>query len=446
MLIVQPEPGRHCYAHISSHDLVHWRHHPLALEPGENDTAIFSGGAFIDTDGTAVISYWALSENGGVYLATSTDDELDTWAKSPHNPIIPQNEHGYVETESGALYACADPSDIWMHDGRYYILTGNLPVLSHFGRNRDIEEHKGDTAYLFVSDDMIRWKYLHRFYASRREWTGDNEDCMCPDFFPLGDRHMLLFISHNHGCQYYIGRYENDRFLPETHGRMTWEDYHFFAPETLVDDRGRRILWAWIRDGREDAAIKKLPWHGTLSLPRVLWLGDDKTLRMAPPEELEALRTNPRKLGALTVPADGEVALDVVRGNGIELITEMESDNAAQFGVRVCCSPDGEEQTAVYYDAEEKKLKIDTTRSSLGYEGPTCIEGGPLELREGEPLRLRVFVDRSVVECFANDRQAVTRIIYPTRSDSLGVAIFSRGGKTNVKSMEAWDMAPSNPW
>jgi len=56
MLIVQPKTSYHCYAHISSNDLVHWRHHPIALEPGEIDTAIFSGGAFVDRDGIPTIS------------------------------------------------------------------------------------------------------------------------------------------------------------------------------------------------------------------------------------------------------------------------------------------------------------------------------------------------------------------------------------------------------
>ena len=43
MYIVQTSKG-HCWAHISSKDLVHWRHHPLALEPGEANDGIFSGG------------------------------------------------------------------------------------------------------------------------------------------------------------------------------------------------------------------------------------------------------------------------------------------------------------------------------------------------------------------------------------------------------------------
>jgi beta-fructofuranosidase len=55
-------------------------------------------------------------------------------------------------------------------------------------------------------------------------------------------------------------------------------------------------------------------------------------------------------------------------------------------------------------------------------------------------------VDRSVVEVFANDRQAVMRRIYPTRSDSTGVRLFSRGGGARVRRLRAWDMSPSNPW
>ena len=442
--IVQTEKG-HCWDHISSHDLVHWRHHGLSLEPGGVDEGIFSGGAFVDKDGVPTISYWGLGKNAGICLATSTDPDLGVWTKSPHSPAIPQTAPGIFEGNDGLVYGAADPSAVWMHEGRYTMLTGNLLVLRAYGLERGLDQHKGDTAYLFVSDDLIHWEYLHPFYTSSRAWTREDEDDMCPDFFPLGDRHMLLFISHNLGCQYYLGRYENDRFCPETHGRMTWVDNAFFAPESLVDDRGRRIMWAWVFDGREPATRAASGWSGTLSLPRVLWLGEERTLRMAPPEELVVLRTKPRTCASLIVPADGEVRLEEVWGNSLELAVEMRLGGAAQAGVKVCCSPDGAEETLVYYDAVEKKLKVDTTRSSLG-EGPKLVEGGPLALGEGEPLKLRVFVDRSIIEVFANDRQAVTRCIYPTRPDSLGVSLFCQGGPVEAPSVQAWEMAPANPW
>ena len=122
----------------------------------------------------------------------------------------------------------------------------------------------------------------------------------------------------------------------------------------------------------------------------------------------------------------------------------MSGDGATRYGLKVRCSPGGEEQTLVYYDAETKKLSIDTRKSSIG-DGPKSIEAGPLELKPGEPLKLRVYVDKSVVEVFANGRQAVMRRIYPTRSDSLGVVLYSEGGPTKVTKLEAWDMMPSNP-
>ena len=111
--------------------------------------------------------------------------------------------------------------------------------------------------------------------------------------------------------------------------------------------------------------------------------------------------------------------------------------------MKVRCSPGNEEETLIFYDADAKKLKIDTRKSSLTDKVKT-VEGGPFELAEGELLRLRVFVDKSIVEVFANDRQAVMRRIYPSRSDSLGIELFARGGSCQVPLLEAWEMMPSN--
>jgi beta-fructofuranosidase len=444
MYIIQTEKG-HCWAHISSLDLVHWRHHPLALEPGGIDIGIFSGGIFVDREGTPTITYWGLGESAGVCLATSHDDDLEVWTKIPENPVIHQSSLGIALTADGEPYGAADPSAIWQHKGRYYMLTGNLLVMREYGWKQGIEAYKtGDTLYLLVSDDLIHWEYLHEFYQSTRTWTRDDEDNMCPDFFPLGDRHMLLFISHNIGCQYYIGRYADDRFTPETHGRMTWVDNAYFAPESLLDDQGRRIMWAWIRDGRSPEACAASGWSGTMSLPRLLWLGEDKSLRMAPVPELDGLRYRPQSVAAQEVGADAEVVLEGIAGNSLELNLEMESAEAHAFGLKVCCSPDGAEQTTIYYDALEQMIKIDTTYSSLG-EGPKVVEAAPFTLAPGERLKLRVYLDTSLIELFANDRQAVTRQIYPTRTDSTQIRLFSQGGLTHVGPVQSWHISPTNP-
>lgn len=77
-----------------------------------------------------------------------------------------------------------------------------------------------DTVFLFRSTDMVDWKYVRPFYEPNREWTGPEEDCACLDFLRLGERHMLLCISHLRGCRYYLGRYEDEAFVPEEHHRV----------------------------------------------------------------------------------------------------------------------------------------------------------------------------------------------------------------------------------
>lgn len=444
MYIVQTDKG-HCWGHVSSHDLVHWRQHPLALEPGGMDEGIYSGGIFIDQAGIPTITYWGLGDKSGICLATSQDENLDTWIKHPANPVIHQTARGLTVTPDGEPIGVADPSAIWVHNGRYYMMTGNLLVLRAYGLEQGIEEHQGDTTYLFVSDDLVQWEYLHRFYTSDRAWTRADEDNMCPDFFPLGDRHMLLFISHNIGCQYYIGRYADDKFYPETHGRMTWVDNTYFAPESLVDVQGRRIMWAWVKDGRSHTTQEASNWSGVMSLPRHLWLGDDHILRMAPVPELMALRSHPQEFHDLDVEADNDLILKGVTGDSLELDLHFAAPEADQVGVKVACAPDGTEQTTIYYDRAAGQLCIDTTQSSQG-EGTRVIEAGPLTLAPGEALHLRVLLDKSVLEVYANERQAVVRNIYPTRADSRMVRLFARHGEATLTQGTAWTMMPANSW
>ena len=226
---------------------------------------------------------------------------------------------------------------------------------------------------------------------------------------------------------------------------MSWVDNSFFAPESLVDDRGRRIMWAWILDEPLFGARTTHGWSGTLSLPRVLSLGEDGLLRMDLPEEIEALRYGEVQKGPFVVPADEEAPIDGVAGNSLELLVELESAAASQFGVKVCASPDGQEETSVFYDAEEKLLKVDTRRSGPE-DTPKAVEAAPFELKPGERLKLRVFVDKSVVEVFANGRQAIARRIYPSRQDSVGVRVFSGGADARVHSLKAWKITASNPY
>ena len=142
---------------------------------------------------------------------------------------------------------------------------------------------------------------------------------------------------------------------------------------------------------------------------------------------------------------------------------EVDVAEAGEFGVKVRCSPEGEEQTAIVCNPSAKTLGVNISKSSLDtsiryiyYRNESATkrvpenkrvvtaQEAPFELLPGESLKLRVFLDRSVLEVFANGRQCVTQRIYPTRGDSLGVTLFSSGGSVDVKSVDAWDMAPAN--
>ena len=72
------------------------------------------------------------------------------------------------------------------------------------------------------------------------------------------------------GCRYYMGQWKNEQFHPTVHEKMSWVDNSFFAPESLLDDQGRRIMWAWIFDGPGFNTRMDYGWSGTMSLPRVL--------------------------------------------------------------------------------------------------------------------------------------------------------------------------------
>lgn len=439
--IFQDERG-HCWGHASSADLLHWRHHPPALYPGpgDPDRGIFSGNCFVDREGRAAILYHGVE--AGNCIAVSGDDALEHWTKLPENPIAANP----VEGGPGyGVYATWDPHG-WLEGDTYYAIFGSHPA-------------SRAPATLFRSKNLTDWEYLHPILEREMPGVAEDDDLSCPDFFALGDRHMLLCISHKRGCRYYLGRWEDERFHPESHHWMNWPGGTCFAPESLLDDRGRRIMWAWVLDRIPVGMMTRHGWSGTMSLPRVLSLDGDGALRIEPVEELAGLRTAHRRAERAGLAAGQELAPAGIRGDSLELDVTMRPGETGRCGVHVLRSPDGEERTSIVYDAAAGRLIVDFSRASLdtgiGY-GSFIMGGGenplvtaqeaPFRLEPGEPLRLRIFVDRSIVEVFANGRQCVTQRVYPTRSDSKGVTVFAEGAPAVLESLDAWTMSATNPW
>ncbi len=432
-------PGKRSWGHASSKDLVHWKDLPIALTPtlgGPDHRACFSGGV-VDNDGVPTIVYFGVGD--GICIATSDDDML-IWEKSPHNPVIPA-------PKGGEEWKTHDPC-AWKDGNYWYLVSG-----SNVGAPpRDIGSSR-DAAFMFRSPDLINWDYMRPLYE-----PGDESDCAVPDFFQLGDKHMLLFASHTRGAQYYIGAYADQRFTPEIHGRMNFttfgplgKDMHIsgdlIAPISWESPDGRRIMIAWISEGRTKEVEETSGWSGIMSLPRVLSLTDGGILQIEPLPELEVLRRERRSFTNLSIKAGSSTDLKEVRGDCLELVVEFEYSDYGEVGIKVCCSPDGSEETVVTYIYAEQSLELDVGRSSLSSDvvGSTT-QRTHLELGPDEPLKLRVFVDRSVVEVFANDRECLTKRIYPTRPDSLGVQVFAMGNDASLRSLDAWQMSSIWPF
>jgi len=449
--------GNH-WGHLTSTDLVHWYNRPDALIPLEDDYGCYSGGAFVDDDKTAYLSFWKFpsrnedGDNGGIAIAYSRPP-YDKWERL--QPIAiegSRNPWGTIDLQINGKtehIGCADPSNIWKANGYYYLQTGNKCVLDAYGRDENSDPHyQGDWTDLFRSKDLKTWEHVHRFYINDREnpdWPDKTEDDMCPSFLPLFDtkengkptgKWLQLFISHNRGCQYYIGTLEDETFVPETHGRMSWNDNAYFAPEALIDDKNRHIIWTWLQDNIQDD-FKTYGWSSVYAFPRTVWLENDR-LCMAPAAELDLLQYNHH------IPQIySDNSFNLKNSKLFRLKAEIKAGTQDKTGFSIRISNDKKYHTDIYYDNENKLLVFDSTNS--GIYGWKIKEEAPFMLSEDENLKLDIFADNSVIEVYANERQAICRRIYHANADDcIGFKLI--GDKNSLTKIQAWEMSPANPY
>jgi sucrose-6-phosphate hydrolase SacC (GH32 family) len=94
-------------------------------------------------------------------------------------------------------------------------------------------------------------------------------------------------------------------------------------------------------------------------------------------------------------------------------------------------SADGKHKTVAYFDMASGDMGTAGLIHNGGHRGPAG-------LAPGEPVRMHVLLDRSVLESFTNGR-AVTERMFPDPL-SLGVDVFAEGGKVRLRSIDVWEM------
>ena len=339
-----------------------------------------------------------------------------------------------------------DPSG-WKDSDTYYALIGN---------KNHRPGYEGDSTSLFKSKDLKQWNYVGPFYKSSRRWTAEVEDSACSDFFRFGEKHMLLMHTHHpfNKCQYYIGDYENETFYPEINGQLSHLGSMLSGPETLIDDKGRRLFWGWIADARD---ADKYGWQSIMTLPWHLKPTANNRLTIEPATELEFLRYNPFQVEDLFLDAGQEIIVDGFASDCMELKLTIEPQSAQRFGLKLFCSPDLEEETVIRYDVKQQAFVVDFENASndrtLSYRcGREVLEPGrfrqtvPFALEGDQVLELDIFVDKSVIEVFVNSELCVVQRVYPMRPDSKQVRLFCEDGQIAVRNIVKWEMDATNPW
>ena len=359
----------------------------------------------------------------------ASDHSLSSWEK-PY-PVVPKG--GPEGKDVDLLY---DPDGLLIGDTYYaYSAEEGLPLCR--------------------STDLTNWSYVGPLMQRDLPEVALGEDLSCANLFPLGDRWMLLCISHSIGCRYYIGDWdaEAERFVPESHGRMNWRrrgqsltdpGYRdFFAPESVLTPDGRRVMWAWLCTLHEEIDRKTVQ-----SLPRELSLADDGSLRIEPLRELESLRYDGVTLTDLIVGAPGENGAanradhlaDIV-GDSFEIAVHIDRAEAdrKRFGFLLYAG-EGNEGLPVIVRPESGTISVGET------EAPFAVA----DLPPGEDVELRIFADKYLVEVFINGRQAALTAYMDYRGGTTLKGYVFPGifpgdqNQTAIRRLEIWKLKPTN--
>lgn len=383
--------GHMSWGHAVSPDLLHWRHLPVALSE-EHGVMIFSGSAV--TDGKRMVAiYTGHTPQRQTQNLAFSEDRGRSWTKFSGNPVLDISQKDF-----------RDPKVIRYHDR--WIMAVALP-----------QEHK---IRFYSSANLKNWEHLSDFGPAGA--TGGIWEC--PDLFELDGQWVLVVnlnpggVAGGSGGQYFLGRFDGKTFRAANTAPL-WIDYgrDLYATVSFFGTSGRRVWMGWMSNWQYAAREPTTTWRTAQSLPRELRIRNGRIVQ-TPVREIEKLR--------------GAEIRDFARFRGDRYELEASLPVGASLALRV--GP--EEETILGFQHGE--LFLDRRRSGQINFDPTFASVQKAPVRGSGPIPVRVFVDRSSVEVFANAGEiTITDRIFPG-PDSLGVE--ARGG---ARDLRLWALAPS---
>jgi beta-fructofuranosidase len=400
--------GPKYWGHVRSRDLVKWEHLPIALWPSseQGESEIWSGCCTINGRGEPMAFYTSIAPGKSAMdhaeqWAAIGDDNLVRWHKSPANPVLSEALHGERK-----IYDWRDPF-IFKTGRKAFLVTGG-----------NLNQAKGGQAVVNIYEagnpELTQWTYRGILFQHPDPEARTVE---CPNFFRLDGKWVLL-VSPYGKVQYFIGDFDASTCRFQSHWRGV-VDYgpNFYAPNTMQVSDGRRLVWGWVTGFPGGHG-----WNGCLTLPRQLSLSRDGQLRQEPAPQLSKLRGEPVKWRNLSLTEQGEV-LSLPKTNTLEILANLDLQQAKALTLEFMGSDN---------NASPLKLRFD------GAEFAVMEAKSPLKPAKGK-LSLRIFLDRSVLEVFANETVCFTKEINPLAADAT-LTVRAEGGNAKAEVVEARPM------
>ncbi|UVI33801.1 glycoside hydrolase family 32 protein [Paenibacillus spongiae] len=429
------------WGHAVSPDMVHWEHREIALAPDEHGT-IFSGSAVVDWNDTTGLFG---GKSGLVAIFTHHDEDPVTGLQRQRQSLAYSSDSGRSWTKYAGNPVLEDPRHLDYRDPK---------VFWHDRTSRWVMIlATGHIVTLYHSPDLIHWTFASEFGQGEGFHEGVWE---CPDLFELpidgeaGSTKWVMLVSSGGAefgarTQYFIGEFDGTTFTnDQPSGEVRWLDYgrDNYAGVSWSDvpkEDGRRIYIGWMSNFHYAHATPTEGWRSAMTIPRVLALkrvSGELTLHQQPVKELASLRSPGWTQSPITI-GDGFYRIPELALDSCEIIAEFAPGTAEEIGFKLRVSE--KHETIVGYVRQEQELFVDRSRSGdtafhEKFPGRHTVKLGGTRDR----LKLHIWVDKSSIEVFAGDGEAViTDLIFPDTSDT-GLEIYTRGGAAELISMEIY--------
>ncbi|MGP0222625.1 glycoside hydrolase family 32 protein [Paenarthrobacter sp. NCHU4564] len=441
--------GNMSWGHSISKDLVHWEERPVAMEAGPEEE-IFSGCIVVDKDNASglgsaenppmVALYTsAYGRNGRLpqgAQAQSVAFSLDngtTWEKYHGNPVLnlqPTNNN------------FRDPKITWYEPGRYWVMTTVVA--------------DAQVVKMFKSTDLLQWDFLSDFSGVGAQgglWEVPELLQMRVEGSTARKWVMLLSINPGgiaggSGMQYFVGEFDGTTFTAENAAapdaplsESQWLDHgaDYYAASSITGaPGGKPILLGWMGNWDYAQHVPTTPWRGSMAIPRELTLvRGEQRLELRSAIAAAAVSALEAKGGAdvkdLTV--DSEVRELPLTARSQLLDVELDLGTATEAGILLRrASQDGPGEGAdgglrISWNAGSRTLKVDRSQAGTTNFSENFSPWHEVRLPASErTVRLRILLDSSSVEVFAEDGQAVVSDTFFPGWDNLGTAVFSMDG------------------